>query len=188
MEPSEYAVTDEQLNAPSDLYDAIFVRKSIRKYDTTPIDTNAMAGISAYINTLTSMQDDIKTELKLVARDDVRGLLSCNAPHYIVLFSEPKGNYLVNAGFMLQQVDLYLSANGIGSCWRGGQGPVKDIKKATNLKFVITLALGKPAELLHRENISEFTRKPMDQISTVSDLDELLEPVRIAPSSMNSQP
>jgi hypothetical protein len=89
---------------------------------------------------------------------------------------------------LLQQVDLYLSANGIGSCWRGLQSASKGIKKASGLEFVIILAFGKPVEPLHRENISEFKRKSMDQISTVTSMDEIMKPVRIAPSASNIQP
>lgn len=173
---------------PSNLYPAIFKRKSVRNYDATPLDSDTLAGISTYTSTLIPMQDSIKTELKLVGRDDVKGLLSSKAPHYILAFSEEKGNYLVNVGFMLQQVDLYLSANGIGSCWRGLQGPAKSTKKSSNLEFVIMLAFGKPAEPVHRGDISEFDRKSLNQICTDTGMDDLLEPVRLAPSSMNNQP
>lgn len=172
----------------SDLYHVIFERKSIRNFDSTPLDPDTLAGISTYTSTLIPMQDGINTELKLVGHNDVKGLLSSKAPHYILAFSEAKENYMANIGFMLQQVDLYLSANGIGSCWRGLQGPARSIKKASSLEFVILIAFGKPAEPLHRENISEFDRKSLDQIRTATGMDELLEPVRLAPSGMNTQP
>jgi hypothetical protein len=37
------------------------------------------------------------------------------APHYIAVFSQAKEGYLTNVG-LLQQMDLYFSANSLGSC------------------------------------------------------------------------
>jgi nitroreductase len=173
---------------PSDLYRVMFERKSVRNYDQAPLDPDTLAGISTFTSTLIPMDNGIKTEFKLAGRDDVKGLLSSKAPHYILAFSEAKGNYLANMGFMIQQVDLYLSASGIGSCWRGLQGPAKSIKKTSSLGFVITLAFGTPAEPVHRANVSEFDRKSLDQVRTATGMDDLLEPARLAPSGMNTQP
>src|SRR5690606_38406218 len=95
--------------------------------------------------------------------------------------------YLTNAGYILQQLDLYLSANGLGSCWLGIAKPTKDESFFSGLKFVITLAFGKPAEKLHRNEIGEFNRLPLDKIRDAVGMDNLLEPARLAPSANNSQ-
>lgn len=172
----------------ANLYEAIFRRKSIRKYELTSLDGNTIAEISAHMDDLKPMYDNIKTEMKIISQNDVKQRLMKKAPHYIAVFSENKEGYLSNVGFMLQQMDLFLSANGIGSCFQGIPKPKGEILKSTELEFVIVLAFGKPTEPLHRENISEFKRKPLEQITDISGADELLEPVRIAPSSTNSQP
>ena len=52
---------------------------------------------------------------------------------------------------------------------------------------MIVLALGNPSVLLYMKNISEFKRKPIEKISNIENAEELIEPVRIAPSSTNSQ-
>jgi hypothetical protein len=134
------------------------------------------------------MYDGIKTEMKIVSQKDVKSLLSVKAPHFIAVFSEPREGYLTNVGFMLQQMDLYLSANNIGSCWQGILKPTKEILKSSKFEFVIILAFGKPTEPLHREGVSEFKRKPLGEISNIHGSDELLEPARLAPSAMNNQP
>lgn len=169
-------------------YEIIFQRKSIRKYDLTPLDENTLKQISSKINNLKPFYDPIKTELKIVSQNDVKGLLAVKAPHYIIAYSEAKEGYLTNIGFMLQQIDLFLSANGIGSCWLGLAKPIKEVSNFSNLEFVIVLAFGKPAEPLHRSSASEFKRKSLQQIRTIEDKDQLLEPVRLAPSATNSQP
>ena len=172
----------------TNLYETIFKRKSVRKYDLTPLDERTIAEIIAHISVLKPLDDNIKIEMKIVSQKDVKSLLSAKAPHYIAVFSETKDGYLTNVGFMLQQMDLFLSANGIGSGWQGMPKPTKEILNSSKLEFVILLAFGKPKERLHRESVSEFKRKPFREITNIKGADELLEPCRLAPSAMNSQP
>jgi nitroreductase len=171
----------------TNLYETIFKRKSIREYDLTPLDGHTLAEIMAHMSALKPMYDDIKIEMKLVSQKDVKGLFLAKAPHYLAVFSENKDGYLTNAGFMLQQMDLFFSANSIGSCWQGMPKPTKEILNSSKLEFVILLAFGKPRERLHRESLSEFRRKPLGEITDIKGADELLEPARLAPSAMNRQ-
>jgi len=110
------------------------------------------------------------------------------APHYLAIFSDTSEGYLTNIGFMIQQMDLFFSLNGIGSCWQGIPIPQKEIIKDSNLKFIILMAFGKPKEPLYRNNVNEFKRKPMKEISKVNGLDKIIEAARLAPSATNSQP
>ena len=169
------------------LYETIFKRKSIREYDLTPLDEHTLAEIMAHTNALKPLYDDIKIEMKLLSQKDVKGLFLAKAPHYLAVFSETKDGYLTNVGFMLQQMDLFFSANGMGSCWQGMPKPTKEILNRSKLEFVILLAFGKPKERLHRESVSEFQRKPLGEITDIKGSDELLEPARLAPSAMNRQ-
>lgn len=170
------------------LYETIFKRKSVRKYDLTQLDEPTILRITEHMSQLKPMHDNSKVEMKLVSQNDVKGLLAIKAPHYIIVYSESKGSYLTNVGFMLQQMDLFLSSIGIGSCWLGMAKPVKEIVNNSDLEFVIVLAFGKPAEPLYRKSTLEFKRKALDEIRNISGVDELLEPVRLAPSASNSQP
>jgi len=169
------------------LYETIFRRKSIREYDLAPLDGHTLAEIMAHTSALKPLYDDIKIEMKPLSQKDVKGLFLAKAPHYLAVFSETKDGYLTNAGFMLQQMDLFFSANGIGSCWQGMPKPTKEILNSSKLEFVILLAFGKPRERLHRESLSEFRRKPLGEITDIKGADELLEPARLAPSAMNRQ-
>ncbi len=40
---------------------------------------------------------------------------------------------------------------------------------------------------MHRESVSEFKRKPLQEISDIEDADEILEAARLAPSANNHQ-
>jgi nitroreductase len=170
-----------------ELYQAIFKRKSIRKFEAAPLDEATMSSIRSFITTLRPMFPDIRTELKFMTSDEVRGMFKANAPHYLGIFSEEKGSYAANAGFLLQQVDLFLSAQGIGCCWQGGPKPTKKVKGGEGLEYVMMLAFGRPTEPVHRNSVAEFKRGPLLEITDVKGSDAILETARLAPSGMNNQ-
>ncbi|MGB9936489.1 MAG: nitroreductase family protein [Methanobacterium sp.] len=170
-----------------DLYETIFKRKSIRNYDLTPLDENTLSEISDYLNNLDPLYDDIKLELKIVSENKINRRFMKKAPHYLVIFSENKEGYLTNVGFMLQQVDLFLSANGIGTCWQGIPKPKKEVLESSDLEYIILIAFGKPNEPLYRTSLSQFKRKPLKDMSDVKGAEKIMEAARLAPSATNSQ-
>jgi nitroreductase len=170
----------------NDLYPMIFKRRSIRTYELTPLNEKSLQKISDSLHTLQPMCDDIKTEFTIISHNQVRRARK-KAPLYIAAFSEMKAHYLTNIGFMLQQMDLFFSANEIGSCWQGIPRPTKKVKENSNLEFVILMAFGNTKETLHRMNVSDFNRKPLSKITEITDMNELLEAARLAPSSTNCQ-
>ena len=170
------------------LYNAIFRRRSIRKYDMSPLPTNTLEKLQEYASVAKPLDESIRFEFAYFGSTDVKNLLPIKAPHYICLYSEKKGNYLMNAGFLLQQIDLYLSDNNLASCWLGMAKPAKGVPMLMNgLEFVIMLAFGNTTETIHRVNTSEFKRKNLSEMSSVVGAEELLEPVRLAPSASNTQ-
>ena len=170
------------------LYETIFRRKSIRKYDMTPLPAETITALQNFTETVKPLDETIKIEYSYLGTNDVKNLLPIKAPHYICLYSEKKDNYLMNAGFILQQIDLYLSANNLGSCWLGMAKPSKQVPEMKNgLEFVIMVAFGNANEPVHRNNVSEFKRKSMSAISSIADAEQLLEPARLAPSASNTQ-
>lgn len=171
------------------LYDAIFRRKSVRKYRMDPLGHDVIEDISRYASTLDFLCPEIDVQFAFAEHGEIVNLLPVKSPHYILIFSEEKDNYLSNAGFLGQQLDLYLSAKGLGSCWLGLARPQEQIVKCREgLDFTIMLGFGEAAEPLHRDNVSQFKRKPMSQICFVEGAEGLLEPVRLAPSAVNRQP
>lgn len=171
-----------------DFYNAIFTRKSIRSYKNEPLDSSRLQMVQDYMEKITPLYQEIKNEVVILSEDEVRLLLPIKSPQYIAFYSETKEGWLQNAGYMLQQLDLFLSMNGIGACWLGMGMPKKAMASRNGLEFVITMAFGTPDGPLYRNNISEFKRKTLSEISSVTGAEELLEPVRLAPSASNTQP
>ena len=169
------------------LYNAIFKRKSIREYDPTSLDSNRLEEISKILQSLKPMLNDIKTEFQIITPEQVTRKFNNKAPHFIAAFSEAKNAYKVNVGFMLQQMDLYFSATGLGSCWLGIPQPTKDVTDSSNLEFIILMSFGNSKETLYRISASEFKRHSLLEITDIEGEEELLEPVRLAPSAVNLQ-
>ncbi len=173
----------------SQLYNTIFTRKSIRKYDMAPLDSSIIKELQKYAGSISPIDKSLKYEFSYLNTDNVKNLLPVKAPHYICFYSEKKDGYLINAGYILQQIDLYLSANNLASCWLGMAKPTKDVPQMKNgMEFVIMLAFGNTVEQVHRTNVSEFNRKSLSVITNIAGIDDLLEPVRLAPSASNTQP
>ena len=155
-------------------------RKSIRKYVRTPLDEATLANVREKIASLTPLYPGIKYSIDIA--DKTKGLLAqgSGASSFLVFRSEESPAAYENIGFVGQQMDLYFSANGLGSCWLGMAKP----NEKTGLPYAISMAFGKPAEPPHR-SFSEFKRKPLSDISEGAD--ERLEAARLAPSGMNAQ-
>ena len=155
-------------------------RKSVRKYDLTPLDTATLDKVGERIKKVTPLYSDIRYSIEIVNK--TKGLSNVKAPHYLIFGSEEKDGAYENIGFIGQQLDLFLSGSGLGSCWLGASKP--EAKEDSALPFVICISFGKPAEPLHRP-LSEFKRKPLAEISEGAD--ERLEAARLAPSAVNAQ-
>lgn len=167
-----------------ELYDVIFKRKSIRHYNETPLDDARLEEILQYSQTLTPLFPEIKTAFGVIKGESVSGLFAIDAPQYLAFYSEEKEGHYLNAGFLMQQMDLYLSAVGLGACWLGMAKP--KMKEKDGLAFIMMFAFGEPTQTLHRGAVAEFKRKPLAEISEGSDA--RLEAVWLAPSATNAQP
>jgi len=155
-------------------------RKSIRKYDPTPLDAAMLEQIQAQFEKLVPLYPDIRYSIEITNK--TKGIFNVKAPHYLIFGSEEKDGFCENIGFIGQQLDLFLSEMGVGACWLGVAKPQES--EASALPHVICISFGKPAEPLHR-TLSEFKRKPLADIS--EGMDGRLEAARLAPSAINSQ-
>ena len=169
-----------------ELYDAIFQRKSIRRYSNKPISEQALHDVSDFINnTATPLFPEIAFSTDIVLPAEVGKLGIPKAPHFLLFYTgqgEDNTQHLLNAGFIIQQLDLYLHAQGIGTCWLGLARPKQ--REKDGLAHCITLAFGYPEGELAR-TADDFKRKSLEQISQGSD--PRLEAARLAPSAVNSQ-
>lgn len=167
-----------------DLKEAIYKRQSIRKYDQTPLDSKTLDGLRTFIDNTRVLNPNIKWSYDIVGSENVRMLQRFKSPHYLLIFSESKENYLQNIGFIFQQVDLYLQSNGIGSCWIGAGSPKNYENPNPEQDFVILMMFGRSQGEIYRE-LSQFERKIICEIS--DERDDRLMPARYAPSAANTQ-
>ena len=173
-------------------YEAIFRRKSVRKYSWDDLDPRILEIIEHFGSDEDCICPDIRVKWKIFRDGDrnIRGLFQVKAPYYVVLYSEIKSDYLVNAGCLMEQLCLYLHTKGIGSCYQGGS--VLRHNEETDLTPVMIMAFGRPAEPLER-NREDFRRMELKKMirlhGTFGKVQrKLLEAARLAPSAMNLQP
>lgn len=167
------------------LNEMIYRRKSCRSYTGVPVDGSMIAKIMSF--EMKPLYPDIKVRMDVVGRDAVKCICPWTTPQLIVVYSEEAEGYLENVGFMFQQMDLYLQSLGLGSCWLGmGRLNPKNAPEVDGMKFVIMLAFGHPKGDQLRHDLKEFKRKSLAQIANKAD--PRLEPARLAPSGVNSQP
>lgn len=176
------------------LYEAIGIRQSIRKYLDKEITEALMGQIRSYWETITRLNDRIGIEFEIVnnikKQAQLKGLWKVDAPYYLAVYSEPLDGYERNAGYMMEQMVLYLTAKGLGSCYLGGSKMKNEYRNGK--KQVILLAFGYPEGKLHRE--SPLARRlPLNELCTFKEeageqMKTVLKAARLAPSAMNTQP
>ena len=161
-------------------------RKSIRHFSSAKLDSGTLEKVRVKIKNLKSLYPDIRYSVEF--GEKTKGLFNIQAPHYLLFYSEKKEGAFENIGFIGQQMDLFLSASGLGSCWLGVCKPAEKGLPGENvnasLSYVICIAFGKAACSLYRKT-DEFKRKALKEISEGED--HRLEAARLAPSGMNKQ-
>ena len=85
-----------------DLYNMIFKRKSIRKFDKKiSIQNEEINIIKEHFTQIKPLIEDIKAEFKIVSNDETT---SKRGEYSILFYIENKDNYLLNAGYMMEPV------------------------------------------------------------------------------------
>ncbi len=170
------------------LYDMIFKRKSFhlfRGIGEEKLTAAELEEIRAFWQTLTPLCPDIKTAIQILPEKEVTN--QHGQEYCIAFYSEKKGNYLQNIGYLGQMLDLYLVSRNIGTCWYG-IGKAKETS-FQGLDYVIMLALHKvddPAKF--RKDLFKAKRKTAEEIWQGTPIDGVTDMARFAPSACNSQP
>lgn len=167
------------------LYRMIYKRKSFHIFkDIQKITTEELQKIETFTETLIPLVPDIKTTIRIVPANETsckRGQEYC-----ILLYSEKKGNYLQNIGYLGEQIDLYLASINIGALWFG-IGKVEE-EQYNGLDFVIMIAIAKVTEDKFRKDMFKSKRKKPDEIWQGMYSENIGNIVRFAPSACNTQP
>lgn len=189
-----------------DLFDAIFQRRSVRKYAEQSLTLIALQDVMALVHDAERLDGHIPLEVHLIADGPrlqriMSGVIGSygkiRAPHYLVLTSAPNTGYLENAGYLLENIALRMTALGIATCWIGGHIRHELLHDLIEIPPgqvpVVVLGFGYPAagielyrppEQAHRKSLRDLVVAGQPDNTTRA----LLEAVRLAPSSGNSQP
>lgn len=176
------------------LYEAIGYRQSIRNYTDTEVTEKLRGQILAYYENTSRLNDRIRTELEILddtkKKAGIKGLWKVEAPYYLAFYSEPEEGYERNAGYILEQLVLYMAAKGLGSCYLGASKPRQTVKNGK--KFVILVGFGYPEGRLYRES-PLAKRRPLNELCVFKEeageqMKTILRAARLAPSAFNSQP
>lgn len=177
------------------LYEAIFIRKSVRKYRMEPFEDSVLDYLNLFIQNLQPLLPEISVDFLVVnnCKDNgFKGVFSAKAPYYLLISSELKKDYLLNVGFLMEQIVLYLTSKGIGTCYQGALKPDILVKAKMKHDFVIGIAFGistheiyrepKKAKRLSEKEMIVYKEEPNDMMRTI------MSAAMFSPSSFNNQP
>ncbi|MBR4164345.1 MAG: nitroreductase [Solobacterium sp.] len=171
-----------------ELYNMIFKRKSFHLFRNTgalSLATEELRDIEKAYTTFTPLYPDIRTAIEIVPAEKTsckRGQEYC-----ILLYSEQKGNYLQNIGYLGEQLDLYLVSKNIGTLWFGIGKPEE--LTYNDLSFVIMIGIKKiENETSFRKDMFKSKRKPVEEIWQGEQIKGVTDIVRFTPSACNTQP
>lgn len=177
------------------LYEAISCRHTVRRYLDRKVPEEVRNQILRFFDSADRLDESLAVEAVITDRGEKqkngkKRRHEGSAPHLLVLYSAPGDLAEKNAGYILQQVALYLVCKGIGSRMLGGEKPEKIVRNGK--RAVIGMEFGYPDEPLLRES-PLASRLPLRKLClTDGEIDEnmrtILRAARLAPSAWNSQP
>ncbi len=155
-------------------------RCSIREFRSRELNEGQIQEIKGYFDNSGRLDPDIGVELVISAGDEYKKRLegsagyrgnAFGAPAYLTILSEKKDKYLLNAGYIAEELILKLTDMGLSSCWLTTNGS-DNVKRALHLEestkeavVVIACGYGKKESALTRldihtpSNIKVKTRK-----------------------------
>ena len=182
-------------------------RTSVRTYSPTPLDESHIAALQTSIDTAgTPFGGDIKIGLvhftnDAPARPGTYGVIK-GAEWFMVMSAADDDRSWLSAGFMMEQPVLEATELGLGTCWMAATFSSKQFSKVFEApegqKIMMVSPVGYPVgrkRILERITgmiAKSRTRKEFSTLFRDTDTDsrfnDALEMMRLAPSSVNSQP
>ena len=188
-------------------------RYSVRSYEDKVLSDELIEDIEEYVNNLDN-PFNIKVRIRLIKKEKYDGVVRLGtygivkgANYYLIGACENKKFGLEALGYTFERAILYCTSLGLGTVWLGGTFSKSSFKKTINLREDEILPIVSPVgyksenksflgSLIksNKNNRKEFSSLFFDknfkclQIENDEIYKEVLEMVRLAPSSMNSQP
>jgi nitroreductase len=200
------------------IYETILYRRSIRRYQSTPVPDNILESLLNYAQSILPFNGENQFLIfnwNLSKKIDLTQLVGgyghlISTPHIWVPYLLGKDDKLVDLGYRTQQLVLQMTRLGIGTCYVGLLSTQIDLIKILGLPSEAVLgaaiAFGNPQENILGKSVNDLItglaggrkRLDLDKIFFIDDFsqpglppDELLpimEAARWAPSALNAQP
>lgn len=164
-----------------ELYDSIRQRKSCRKFTDEKLPAETLKVLEEAIAGFDRLYPDAPLTYRFF--NEASGKFKVDAPHYLMIEGGGSDRTQESAGFLFEQLVLWLDLNEIGSVWLGS---TVDAETGSKDGDILALGFGRSSESIHRE-ASDFKRKPINEITNDPD-DACIQAVHVAPSGMNTQP
>ena len=113
-----------------------------------------------------------------------------DAPYYLAIYSDQEEGCERNAGYLMEQMVLYMTAKGLGTCYLGSVQPAQKVRGGK--RCLMMVAFGYPEGKLYRES-PLAKRLPLNELCIFKEeageqMKTILRAARLAPSAMNTQP
>lgn len=129
-----------------DLYEAIQYKNSVRSFNMDPLEETCINNIMLYTKFVHYSHDTKAPNYEILTNKEIKqkfGVhLEIKAPYYIIVYVEKVQNALVNAGFLLGQLSIYLTMKEIGTNLIGLKN-VSSLKDKNTTYQLAILAFGK---------------------------------------------
>lgn len=176
--------------------DAIVARRSVRTYTGEPLRESVLDELMEYISHIKPLHDNIPVDIEICGAEDfhkdfARSLIYRGSYFIVLRSARTIRGYLPNIGFIGEQIILWLTHKGIGSCWVG-MAKQRSLPARGELPYVMAIQFGRSDNAPFRRLPEESPRKNLhelllNEISRPEFL-KLMDAGRLAPSAMNFQP
>ena len=209
---------DPQNGQEPRLLDAVYNRRSIRRYERQPLGTSTIEKIGALCqavlplvaeNRVDMVLRNVMPEEDMVARLGGYGRI-VTPPHYLVVYGKGKHFLMEDIGYRAEQVAVGLVRLGLGSCFIGCVGREERVRSdhalPADVRMVAFLVFGQLPSAFRDRTVNSVmrvvagaTRKlPPDRLFHAGDFEHhgpppaelapVIEAARRSPSAVNAQP
>jgi CRISPR/Cas system-associated protein endoribonuclease Cas2 len=169
------------------IIEALYSRKSVRNYVDQIVDDSVINKIRRRIENIEPLYKNEKVDIFI--SDYCKK--SFYAPYYIGAYTSGTKEGKINAGYVMQQLSVYLTSIGLGSCFQAKNVVFREENTNGNI-LTLSMAFGYPNGELCRDE-EDIRRLNLNKICVFKEnankeVEYLLNIARIAPSSYNTQP
>lgn len=178
------------------LYEAIYNRKSVRNFSRKPVPPELLGKIKNCAGHLKRLDESVRFQVDILdmTKGNLRlmGPFRVKSPYYLLIsVDKGAGQAMLEAGYLAEQMVLYLTLKSLGTCYQGGLRCLNP-PPAPGMKQAVIIAFGYSRGKLLRSP-DQAKRKKLSKLCQFREgIDDnmrtLLKAARMAPSAFNRQP